>query len=636
MAENGGGNAMGEVYDPFAQPYIPPPDPAVAVAGDHDQDDEQHSATHPWGPMNDAHSPAAAVPTSYSLTFQGAHRERSKSPPRPSGVSGATIDHKGKRLYVGQLSFDTTDEELRAIFTKIGPLRYCKIMTDKGTTNSRGFGFVGFSTREAAQEAIDRWDNQEFKGRRMKLRFAEPKAGEGDGGGGGGGGAEREGGRDSRGGRDRDRDRERERERERDGRGRDGESYDREREYRDRDREWGGVRGVRERSRENDLMERERERGREVRPRYSWEEEEYFRTIAEREARERGGGREGGRERGLGRYPPPSSASSSAYPPLSARGAYAADMFYAPAARHISPPPPSSAPLTLPVPPRGGDGWEGRDRGRGGREREREVYDRRGGNRGEGGGGGGGREGRRYEEEYYHHLLSAREGGGGGGRDGGRERGRGRSRSRSPLSSRRDPNPAAAAVAALPPPPPSSQFVRDPYDYPPSSLPLPPHSSYHHHPSSTYPHAAAPALYTAFSSSALASASSSSYILPRDDDYRGRGGRSRSRERGREGGREEYRGTRGGYVAPLVYDAFDNGRREGGGGGREGERERDRDGRGGGGERREEGRWSDARYAVPSQALPVSAYDGRGGGREGGRGSLNGGRNEPQDPRLRR
>jgi|EP00624_Nannochloropsis_granulata_P002169 hypothetical protein len=120
MAENGGGNTMGEVYDPFAQPYIPPFDPAVAAATDHDEDDEQRSATHPWGPMSDDHSSAAAAPTSYSLTSQEVHRERSKSPPRPSGVSGAMIDHKGKRLYVGQLSFDTTDEELRTIFTKIG------------------------------------------------------------------------------------------------------------------------------------------------------------------------------------------------------------------------------------------------------------------------------------------------------------------------------------------------------------------------------------------------------------------------------------------------------------------------------------------------------------------------------------
>jgi len=124
MAENGGDNAMGETYDPFAQPYVPPSDsdPAAAATDHDDDDDEQRSATHPWGPMNDDEpsNAAAAAPPLSSPTSQQAHRERSKSPPRPSGVSGAMIDHKGKRLYVGQLSFDTTDEELRTIFTKIG------------------------------------------------------------------------------------------------------------------------------------------------------------------------------------------------------------------------------------------------------------------------------------------------------------------------------------------------------------------------------------------------------------------------------------------------------------------------------------------------------------------------------------
>ena len=123
MAENGGDDAMGETYDPFAQPYVPPSDSdPAAAATDHDDDDEQRSATHPWGPMSDDEpsNAAAAAPSSSSPTSQQAYRERSKSPPRPSGVSGAMIDHKGKRLYVGQLSFDTTDEELRTIFTKIG------------------------------------------------------------------------------------------------------------------------------------------------------------------------------------------------------------------------------------------------------------------------------------------------------------------------------------------------------------------------------------------------------------------------------------------------------------------------------------------------------------------------------------
>ena len=128
MAENGGHDTVGEAYDPFAQPYVPLSDPATEAAAasttDHDEDDEQRSTTNPWGPMNDDQSstPAAAAPPASSspTSQQAAHRDRSKSPPRPSGVSGAMIDHKGKRLYVGQLSFDTTDEELRTIFTKIG------------------------------------------------------------------------------------------------------------------------------------------------------------------------------------------------------------------------------------------------------------------------------------------------------------------------------------------------------------------------------------------------------------------------------------------------------------------------------------------------------------------------------------
>ncbi|EWM24674.1 rnp-1 like rna-binding protein [Nannochloropsis gaditana] len=149
-------SGTGEAYDPFAQPYLPALPPA------HDAPDSQAPPE----------APVSLDPT----------RGDSSSPPRASGVSGATMDHKGKRLYVGQLSFDTTDREIRDIFSKIGSLRYCRIMTDKGTNKSRGFAFVGFSTRAAAQKAMQMWDNRELNGRRLKIRLAEPRAGEGEGG----------------------------------------------------------------------------------------------------------------------------------------------------------------------------------------------------------------------------------------------------------------------------------------------------------------------------------------------------------------------------------------------------------------------------------------------------------------------
>lgn len=101
------------------------------------------------------------------------------------------------KVFVGGLSWNTTDESLRAAFEVCGPVTDAKVITDRDTGRSRGFGFVTFTSSEDAQRAISELDGNEVDGRVVRVNEAEDKRR----GGGGGGGGRRDGGRGGRGGR---------------------------------------------------------------------------------------------------------------------------------------------------------------------------------------------------------------------------------------------------------------------------------------------------------------------------------------------------------------------------------------------------------------------------------------------------
>lgn len=78
----------------------------------------------------------------------------------------------GKRLYVGNLSQDTTEENLRTVFSDHGSITSAKIVTDKDSGQPKGFGFVEMETEEAAQAAMTALDGSALNGRAMKVREA--------------------------------------------------------------------------------------------------------------------------------------------------------------------------------------------------------------------------------------------------------------------------------------------------------------------------------------------------------------------------------------------------------------------------------------------------------------------------------
>jgi RNA recognition motif-containing protein len=80
-----------------------------------------------------------------------------------------------KRLYVGNLSFATTPDELRALFEKCGHVKSVQVMNDRDTGRSRGFGFVEMVDSADADAAIDQIDGQEFAGRRLNVSDAKPR-----------------------------------------------------------------------------------------------------------------------------------------------------------------------------------------------------------------------------------------------------------------------------------------------------------------------------------------------------------------------------------------------------------------------------------------------------------------------------
>jgi RNA recognition motif-containing protein len=107
-----------------------------------------------------------------------------------------------KKLYVGNLSYATTEAELRQLFAEAGPVASVAIITDRDTGQSKGFGFVEMETSEAAQKAIELLNNREVNQRNLTVNEARPprESSFGGGGGGGRGGSRGGGGGGGRGG----------------------------------------------------------------------------------------------------------------------------------------------------------------------------------------------------------------------------------------------------------------------------------------------------------------------------------------------------------------------------------------------------------------------------------------------------
>ena len=102
-------------------------------------------------------------------------------------------------IYVGNLSFKTTEDELRQAFEALGEVSSVNLITDKYSGESKGFGFVEMSNQEEAKAAIESMNGKELNGREINVNEARPRQDGGGGRGGGRGGGGRGGG--SRGGR---------------------------------------------------------------------------------------------------------------------------------------------------------------------------------------------------------------------------------------------------------------------------------------------------------------------------------------------------------------------------------------------------------------------------------------------------
>jgi RNA recognition motif-containing protein len=104
----------------------------------------------------------------------------------------------GTRLYVGNLSFDTTEGDLLNLFAQAGKVTACNLIMDKYTNRSRGFAFVEMSSQEEVNKAIADFNGKEFQGRALTVNEAKPRPDRfrDDAGGFGGGGGRSRGRRD--------------------------------------------------------------------------------------------------------------------------------------------------------------------------------------------------------------------------------------------------------------------------------------------------------------------------------------------------------------------------------------------------------------------------------------------------------
>jgi RNA recognition motif-containing protein len=93
-----------------------------------------------------------------------------------------------QKLFIGGLSFSTSDSRLREVFAQVGSVESAAVVMDRDTGRSRGFGFVEMATAEEAEAAVKKFNGQELDGRTLKVELAKPS-------GQGGGGRGREGSR---------------------------------------------------------------------------------------------------------------------------------------------------------------------------------------------------------------------------------------------------------------------------------------------------------------------------------------------------------------------------------------------------------------------------------------------------------
>ena len=103
-------------------------------------------------------------------------------------------------IYVGNLSSETSEDDLREAFAAFGQVESVNLIKDRFTGESRGFGFVEMPSKDEAQKAIDEMDGTDLKGRALKVNAARPKTERRGGGGGGGRRGGSGGGRGGRGG----------------------------------------------------------------------------------------------------------------------------------------------------------------------------------------------------------------------------------------------------------------------------------------------------------------------------------------------------------------------------------------------------------------------------------------------------
>ena len=92
------------------------------------------------------------------------------------------------KLYVGNLSFQTSSEDLQQLFAQAGTVESATVVEDRDTGRSRGFGFVEMASKEEGEKAIEQFNGKDLAGRNLTVNEARPREDRGGRGGGGGGG----------------------------------------------------------------------------------------------------------------------------------------------------------------------------------------------------------------------------------------------------------------------------------------------------------------------------------------------------------------------------------------------------------------------------------------------------------------